>query len=58
MLAATDASLRNKGVDMSIHRLAMEEDAVPCSALKGGPGSDGHGFAGAVANSHHDLQPK
>jgi len=43
---------------MRIKGLAMEEDAVPCSALKGGPGGDSDGFAGAVADPHHDFQPK
>jgi len=43
---------------MRIHRLTMKKDAIPCPALKGGPGSDGDGFAGGVADSHHDLQPK
>lgn len=36
----------------------MEEYTVPCPTLKGGPGSDGDGFAAGVADSHHDLQPK
>lgn len=43
---------------MRIKGLAMEKDAIPCPALKGGPFGDGDSFAGAVANSHHDLQPK
>jgi hypothetical protein len=38
---------------MCILGLSMEENAVSC-----GPGSYGDSFAGAVANSHHDLQPK
>ncbi len=36
----------------------MEKDAIPCPALKGCPSGNGNGFAGAVANSHHDLKPK
>ena len=43
---------------MRIKGLTMQEDTVSGPALKGGPGSDGDGFAGAVANPHHDLQPK
>jgi len=41
-----------------IKRLAVEKDAVSCPAFKGSPSGDGDGFAGAVANPHHDLQPK
>lgn len=43
---------------MRIKRLAMEEYAISGSAFKGGPGGDGDGFAGAVADPHHYLQPK
>jgi len=43
---------------MCIKRLAMEKDTVPCPAFEGGPGGDGNGFAGGVANPYHDLQPK
>lgn len=48
----------NKRINMPINRLAMEEYAVPSPTLKGSPGGDGNRFAGAVANPHHDLQPK
>lgn len=48
----------DKGVDMCIHRLTMEEDAVSGPAFKGGPGGDGNSFAGVVANSHNYLQSK
>lgn len=43
---------------MCINGLTMEEDAIAGSAFKGGTNGDGNGFAGGVANSHHDLQPK
>lgn len=43
---------------MCIKGLPMKKDTVSCPALKGGSGSDGNCFAGAVANPHHDLQPK
>lgn len=48
----------DKGVDMRIKRSVMKEYAVPCPAFKGGSYGDGDGFAGGVANSHHDLQPE
>lgn len=51
-------SLREQGIDLRINRLTMEEDAVSCPVFEGGPGGDGNSFAGGVANSHHDLQPK
>lgn len=40
---------------MSIKRLAMKKDMVPCPALKVSPGGNGNRFAGAVADSHYDL---
>lgn len=43
---------------MCIEWLAIKEDMISCPALKGSPGSDGNSFAGGVADSHHDLQPK
>lgn len=43
---------------MRIKGLAMEKDAISCPALEGSPGGDGDGFAGAVADPHHYLQPK
>lgn len=43
---------------MRIKWLVMEEDAVSGSAFKSGSCGDGNGFAGSVANPHHDLQPK
>lgn len=45
----------DKGVDMCLHRLTMEEDAVSGPTLEGGSSGDSNGFAGAVANPHHDL---
>ena len=36
----------------------MKKDAVSGPALEGGPCGDGNGFAGGVADPHHDLQPK
>ncbi|BBR38101.1 hypothetical protein WP3W19E03_06260 [Aeromonas veronii] len=43
---------------MCIKGLAMKKETVPCPAFKGCTGGDGNGFAGGVANPHHDLQPK
>ena len=48
----------DEGVHMSIQRLAMEEDTIFGPAFKGGSSGDGDGFAGCVANPHHDLQPE
>lgn len=38
----------------------MKEDTISGPAFEGGScgDGDGDGFAGGVANSHHDLQPK
>lgn len=36
----------------------MKEDTISGPAFEGGSCSDGNRFAGAVANSHHDFQPK
>lgn len=43
---------------MPIKGLVMKEDAISGPTFKGGASGNGDGFAGGVANSHHDLQPK